>query len=68
MIPDICWIRDIEPLGLAILPRPRGGEWLADEVAGWANAGIRIIACLLHGYEILELGVSDEIGRYRSWD
>ncbi|NJO12422.1 MAG: protein tyrosine phosphatase [Gammaproteobacteria bacterium] len=60
MTPDIYRIRDLEPLRLAIMPRPRGAEWLEDEVAGWANAGIRIVACLLHRYEIQELGISDE--------
>lgn len=60
MMPDIYWIRDIEPLRLAIMPRPRGGEWLEDEVSGWARAGIRIVACLLHDYEIQELGIGEE--------
>jgi protein-tyrosine phosphatase len=39
------------------MPRPRGGEWLADEVGGWASAGIQIVASLLHDYEIEELGI-----------
>ena len=47
MTPDIYWIRAVEPLRLAIMPRPRGGEWLQDEVAGWARAEIQIVACLL---------------------
>jgi len=60
MTPDIYWIRDLAPLKLAIMPRPRGGEWLADEVAGWSRAGIQIIGCLLHRYEIEELDIADE--------
>jgi protein-tyrosine phosphatase len=59
MTPDIYWIRDIEPYRLAIMPRPRGGEWLTDEITGWSNSGIRVVACLLHAYEIEELGIRE---------
>jgi protein-tyrosine phosphatase len=60
MMPDVYWILDIAPLRLAIMPRPRGGEWLQEEVTGWASSGIQVAACLLHAYEIEELGIRDE--------
>jgi hypothetical protein len=59
-MPEVYWIRDVEPLRLAIMPRPRGGEWLADEVSGWKRLGIDVVISLLHRYEADELDISDE--------
>ncbi len=60
MAADVYWIRDIEPLRLAIMPRPRGGDWLADEIADWKRSGITHVVSLLHRYEIEELSISNE--------
>ena len=60
MTPDVYWIRDIAPLKLAIMARPRGGEWLEEEVSGWKRLGIGTVASLLHEYEENELSISDE--------
>ena len=60
MMPDVYWIRDIEPLRLALMPRPRGGEWLEDEIAGWERLGIDVVVSLLHPYEADELEISKE--------
>jgi protein-tyrosine phosphatase len=60
MVPDIYWLRDIEPLKLALMPRPRGGEWLAREVAQWKRFGIDVVVSLLHAYEAHELGIAAE--------
>jgi protein-tyrosine phosphatase len=60
MTAEVYWVRDIEPLKLAIMPRPRGGEWLEDEVAGWKQSGITHVVSLLHPYEIEELSISSE--------
>jgi len=60
MTPEIYWIRDIAPLKLAIMARPRGGEWLEEEVSGWKRLGIGTVASLLHKYEENELSISDE--------
>ena len=45
---------------LAILGRPRGGDWLADEVEGWRDAGVQMVVSLLSEDEELELGLRDE--------
>jgi hypothetical protein len=37
---DIYWIDAPPPGRLAILSRPRAGEWLADQLAGWRAGGI----------------------------
>jgi protein-tyrosine phosphatase len=58
--PDIYWLREIEGVRLAIMPRPRNGEWLADEIAGFRRAGIDTVVSLLEGQEARELGLGDE--------
>src|SRR4029077_1726869 len=37
------------PAKLAIGPRPRGGDWPADEVADWGRAGVGEVVSLLNG-------------------
>ena len=44
---------------LAIIPRPRGGDWLEDEVRGLQNA-FDIVVSLLMDEEAKELGLTDE--------
>jgi protein-tyrosine phosphatase len=58
--PDVYWIREIEELRLAIMPRPRNGEWLADEISGWHRMGLRNVVSLLEIDESRELGLADE--------
>jgi len=74
MVPEVYWISDVEPLRLAVMPRPRGGDWLADEVSGWKRLGIDVVVSLLHRYEADELDIVDEESlcrthgiRYRSF-
>jgi len=47
---------------LAIVPRPRGGDWLEDEIHSWHEAGFNIIVSLLTPPEIeeLDLGLEEE--------
>jgi protein-tyrosine phosphatase len=42
------------------MARPRSGEWLDDEIAGWEAAGISSVVCLLERHEVDELGLADE--------
>ena len=37
------------------MPRPRAGDWLADEIAGWDAEGIDIAVGLLEPHELAEL-------------
>lgn len=61
MIPDLYWIRDAAaPAGLAIMPRPRAGEWLEDEMRGLAQAGLDTVVSLLTAPEIRELDLARE--------
>lgn len=60
MKPDVYWINGPWPGKLAILARPRGADWLEDEVAGWKNAGVDVVVSLLTRGEDSELGLVDE--------
>lgn len=53
---EIYWIED----ALAILMRPRGGDWLEDEIRDWVREGISVVVSLLAREEISELGVERE--------
>lgn len=43
--------------GLAIVPRPRGGDWLASEIANLKADGIDVLVSLLEPAEAMELGL-----------
>ena len=60
MKPDVYWIDGPWPGKLAILARPRGSDWLVDEVAGWKDAGLDVVVSLLTPGENSELGLIDE--------
>jgi hypothetical protein len=45
---------------LAIVPRPRGGDWLEDELRGLKNGGFDTVLSLLTPEEAKDLGISDE--------
>jgi hypothetical protein len=65
MIPTVHWIEAPPPGRLAIVPRPRAGDWLGDEIAGWRAAGIDLVVSLLEPEEAAELGLQDEAGLCR---
>ncbi|HSO75059.1 MAG TPA: tyrosine protein phosphatase [Blastocatellia bacterium] len=47
MNPEIHWIEGPWSGRLAILARPRGGDWLEDEVRGWERADLNVVVSLL---------------------
>src|SRR6185295_405482 len=53
------------PGRLGILPRPRGGDWLADEVRSWRAAGVDVVASLLTPDEVTELDLQEEANHSR---
>ncbi len=59
---DIYWIHinKLKPRSLATSARPRGGDWLEDEIIGWKNAGVRHVASLLTAPEVAELELESE--------
>jgi protein-tyrosine phosphatase len=56
----IYWIDGAWPGRVAITARPRGGDWLADEVESWRQAGFDVIVSLLTPPEVEELGLTQE--------
>lgn len=48
------------PGRLAIVPRPRGGDWLEDEVHAWKEMGFDVVVSLLTRDELDELGLAAE--------
>lgn len=60
MAPDLFWIPTDTPGRLAIAARPRGGDWLSDEVAGWRRVGVDAVVSMLTLAEEAELGLTEE--------
>jgi protein-tyrosine phosphatase len=60
MRPDIYWTYGPWPGRLAILPRPRGADWLGDEAAAWRRAGLDVIVSTLIDEENAELALDEE--------
>jgi hypothetical protein len=58
--PELHWVYEIEPHRLALAPRPRGGEWLAEELAAWRTAGVNTVVSLLESQEVRDLELRDE--------
>jgi len=45
---------------MAIVTRPRGGDWLEDEISAWRQAGIDVVVSLLESDEAEQLDLADE--------
>jgi protein-tyrosine phosphatase len=60
MNPRLYWINGPWPGKLAISARPRGGDWLEDEIAGWRRSGVDAIVSLLTPQENKDLQLSEE--------
>ena len=63
MQPEIYWIPGPWRGRLAILPHPRGGDWLEDEIAGFRRMGVDIVVSALEKAEeaLLELTQEREL-------
>jgi protein-tyrosine phosphatase len=55
MLSQLFWIEAPQAVRLAIVTRPRGGEGLEEDVAGWKEAGLDVVLSLLERSEIVEL-------------
>ena len=55
---EVFWTKEKYPGRIALVARPRGGEWLEDEAAAWADAGLDVIVSMLDADETqaFELG------------
>jgi protein-tyrosine phosphatase len=62
----VYWIDGKFPGRIAILPRPRGGDWLDDEIRGRRRDGIDTVVSLLTPDEVADLDLADEPARCRA--
>ena len=54
------WIDGPWPGHLGILPRPRGGDWLDEEMRSWKDAGADVVVSLLMPGESIEFDLEQE--------
>ena len=57
---NLYWVDGPWPGKLALAARPRGGDWLEDEIDGWERAGISTVLSLLTPEEEKDLDVRNE--------
>ena len=60
MKPDLFWIPGPWRGKLTVAARPRGGDWLEDEVSAWHRAGLDVVVSLLEKDEASELELARE--------
>lgn len=57
---ELYWIQSIGAGRLATMPRPRGGDWLRDEIVSLRADGVELLVSLLTPYETGELELQAE--------
>ena len=57
---ELYWIEGPWHGRLAIMPRPRGGDWLEDEIQAWHRSGVDVVVSLLTREEQTELNLPAE--------
>ena len=60
MSTKLYWLDDKWPGRVAVSPRPRGGDWLSDDVAEWKRDGVSTVVSLLERQEQQELDLQNE--------
>ena len=60
LMDELRWIKEVEPHRLAISPRPRGGQWLADDIGAWRVAGVDCVVSLIDASEERSLELQEE--------
>jgi hypothetical protein len=63
---ELYWLDGSSRGKLAMAARPRGGDWLRDDLAGWKRAGIDTVLSLLTPEEEKDLDLRDEAGDVRT--
>ena len=61
------WIDAAFPGRIALLPRPRGGDWLEDEIRTWSRAGVDPVVSVLTRDELEQLQLTEEEGLCRAF-
>jgi len=63
---ELYWLDESWPGRLAVGTRPRGGEWLKDDVSSWKRAHIDGVLSLLTPDEEQDLDLREEAGEVRA--
>lgn len=63
---ELYWVQGAWPGKLALSPRPRGGDWLQDEIRDWKQLGIHLVLSLLTPEEERELDLRQEADETRA--
>jgi protein-tyrosine phosphatase len=58
---ELFWIPKSLPGRIAVATRPRGGDWLADDMAAVRRVGVDVLVSLLEPGEIRELALESEL-------
>ena len=62
---ELYWIGGVWPGKLGVGPRPRGGDWLADDVEGWKREDVNAVLSLLTAEEETDLDLTAEASEIR---
>lgn len=65
MLTELHWVDAPWPGRLALAARPRGGDWLEDEIQSWQRAGVDTVVSLLTMEEEQALELEDEARQVR---
>jgi hypothetical protein len=57
---ELHWVKGAWPGLLAVMPRPRGGDWLEDEIQSWRRAGVDVVLSLLTADEVADFSLDAE--------
>ena len=63
---EIYWLDGAWPGTLAVGSRPRGGDWLKDDIANWKRARVNAVLSLLTPEEERDFDLNDEAGEVRT--
>ena len=59
------WVDGPWPGKLALAARPRGGEWIEDELTSWRQSGVNTVFSLLTSEEERDLDIANEAAQAR---
>jgi protein-tyrosine phosphatase len=57
---ELFWVEGVPGARLAVLPRPRGGDWLTDEIRSLRQSGVDVLVSLLVPEEATDLDLTEE--------
>ena len=57
---ELYWVCQVGAGRLAVMPRPRGGDWLSDEVSSLRTSEVNVVISLLEAHEVDELEILEE--------